>query len=136
MPKLNKISILVDMYDADVIFLYGGNTNDLRKYIKRRHKDSDLLSWGNRFTIDDEDAETTDGYQFHVFCNYGNGEVFYVWVAKPTPYLFAHEIFHLTGDILYIRGLSYSHASEEAYAYLHGWIFDKLVSKLKGGLKC
>lgn len=128
-----RIKIYNDLYDVHIIYLIGGIVKDLEKYIKRKHKTAPLYSWGKQFTFG-EDAGTTNGYQFHINAPLGNGEIFYVWVAEPTAYLLSHETFHLTGDILYTRGIPYTYSSEETFAYLNGWLFEQMFKKLGGKL--
>ena len=132
--KLKKIQVYVDMYDAYVIFLIGGEVPDLLKYLRRKYgKDAQYFSWGKAFSFG-EDADTTNGYQFHVNAPLGKGEVFYSWHSDMTPYLLSHELYHVVGDIMYTRGVGYNYGSEETYAYLYGWLFDKLFHKLGGTL--
>ncbi len=130
--KLKKIQIYVDMYDAYVIFLIGGEVPDLLKYLNRKYgKNATYYSWGKPFKFG-EDADTTNGYQFHVNAPLGKGEVFYSWHSDMTPNLLTHELFHVVGDIMYVRGSTYNSGSEEHYAYLYGWIFERLFKKLGG----
>lgn len=131
--KIRKINIYSQTYDCQITYLIGGDAIQLAKFIKRKHKYELLYSWGKSFTFG-ADANTTNAYQFHVNYPLGHGEVFYVWVNEPTAYLLAHETFHLTGDILYTRGVAYTYSSEETFAYLNGWIFDKVFKRLKGKL--
>lgn len=130
---MRKIKVYNDLYDVHITYLIGGEVPDLKRYIKRVHKDEQLYSWGKPFSFG-EDADTTNGYQFHINAPLGDGEIFYVWVAQLTPYLLYHETFHLSGDILYTRGIPYTYSSEEAYAYLGGWLFEKVFKKLNGKL--
>lgn len=132
--KLKKIQIYCDMYDAYVIFLIGGEVPDLLKYLRRKHgKKAVYYSWGKAFSFGD-DADTTNGYQFHINAPLGKGEVFYSWHSDMTPYLLSHELYHVVGDIMYTRGVGYNYGSEETYAYLYGWLFDRLFKKLGGKL--
>ena len=122
------------MYDAHVVFLIGKEVPDLLKYLYRKHgKDTQFYSWSKAFSFG-EDADTTNGYQFHVNAPLGKGEIFYSWHSDMTPYLLSHELYHVVGDILHTRGVTYSYGSEEIFAYLYGWLFDKLFKKLGGKL--
>lgn len=132
--RLKKIQVYSDLYDAYIIFLIGGEVPDLLKYLDRKYgKDGKYFSWGKEFKFG-EDADTTNGYQFHVNAPLGKGEIFYSWHSDMTPYLLSHELYHVVGDIMYTRGVSYNSGSEENYAYLYGWLFDKLFKKLGGKL--
>ena len=128
--KLKEIRFTEPLYQADISYLIGGEVPDLINFIKERHKVGQMYSFNEKFDWT-EDADTTNAYQFHVSAPLGKGEVFYVWVAENTPYLLFHETFHLTGDILCNRGIKYSMDSEEAFAYLGGWIFQEVTRLLK-----
>jgi hypothetical protein len=119
------------LYQANISYLIGGDVPELISFIKKRHKNSQMYSFGEKFYWE-EDADTTNAYQFHITSPLGKSEIFYVWVSEKTPYLLAHETFHLTGDILYNRGVKYCMESEEAFAYLHGWIFSEMFKLLRG----
>jgi hypothetical protein len=128
---MRKISVYCEHYDCQIIYLVGSDVHALKKYLSRKHgADAKFYSWATEFKFDN----TTNGYQFHVNADLGDGEIFYVWLAYLDAYLLSHETLHLSGDILYTRGISYSYSSEETFAYLHGWIFDKIFKKLKGRL--
>lgn len=132
--RLKKIQIYSEHYDAYIIFLIGGEVPDLLKYLNRKYgKKGRYFSWGKEFKFG-EDADTTNGYQFHVNAPLGKGEVFYSWHSDMTPYLLSHELYHVVGDLMYVRGVSYNSGSEEDFAYLYGWLFDKLFKKLGGKL--
>lgn len=123
------------MYDCYISYLIGGTVPQLISFINRHHgEDAPLFSWGTQFQWG-PDADTTNAYQFHVNYPLGHGEVFYVWLHELTPNLLFHETFHLLGDILYTRGLRYTYASEETYAYLGGEIFEQIFKLVKGSFK-
>ncbi len=129
--KIKEYSIFEQMYEAEISYLFGGTVEDLMAFIKNRHKDAPIYSWGKIFEWG-EDANTTNAYQFHVNAPLGAGEKFYVWINEVSPSLLYHETFHLSGDILFTRGIEYSYSSEECYAYLGGWIFQKICTSLNG----
>lgn len=132
--KLKKVQVHVDMYDAYVIFLIGGTVEDLLKYLHRKHgKKAQYYSWGTPFKFG-PDAGETNGYEFHVNAPLGNGEFFYHWHSDLTPFLLTHELFHVVGDIMYTRGVSYNYGSEETFAYLYGWLFERIFKKVGGKL--
>lgn len=128
---MKEVKIHNDLYDVDISYLIGGDVPELISFIKERHGDAPMYSFHERFHWT-EDADTTNAYQFHINAPLGKGEIFYVWVAEKTPYLLFHETLHLTGDILYNRGVRYSMDSEEAFAYLGGWIFQEAFKLLRG----
>lgn len=133
MSKLKTYSFSDPLYRAYITYVIGGTVPDLVRYLKRKHKNSKCFSWDNEFEWTEE-SETTDGYQFHVSAPLGEGEVFYVWCRQADPFLLFHETYHLVGDILHNRGVKYSEDSEESYAYLGGWIFEKIYTLLNGKL--
>lgn len=117
----------VPLYECELSLLIGGEIWDVIKLLKERHKDPRVYSWNVEFKWE-EDANTTNAYAFHVNAPFGNGERFYIWMAEPTINLLAHETFHLTGDMLFTRGFEYCYGSEEGFAYLHGWLFDRIYN--------
>lgn len=129
--KIKEVRFLEPLYRADISYLIGGDVPQLIKFIAERHKDAKMYSFSERFEWT-EDADTTDAYQFHVVGPLGKGEVFYVWMSELSPYLLYHETFHLIGDIMNNRGIKYSMESEEAFAYLGGWIFQEVFRLLRG----
>lgn len=131
--KIREITFLEPMYQVDISYLYGGTVESLIEFIGKRHDKVSPLSWSEEFHWG-KDANTTDAYQFHINAPLGKGEKFYVWMSDVTPSLLFHETFHLTGDILHTRGIKYSSESEEAFAYLGGWIFQEAFKLLKGKL--
>lgn len=132
--KIKEVRFTEPMYQVDISYLVGGDVPQLISFIKDRHKSAKMYSFNEVFEWS-EDADTTNAYQFHVSAPLGVGEVFYVWVAEHTPYLLFHETFHLVGDIMYNRGIKYCMESEEAFAYLGGWIFQEASKLLKGKIR-
>ena len=127
---LKEISIYNDLYQTDISYLVGGSFDDVLALLKKRHGSVKPVSWCEEFEFG-EDANTTDGYQFHINGEYGEGEHFYVWVYRPSVYLLSHETYHLTGDILKTRGIGYVEQSEESFAYLNGRLSEQIHEKLK-----
>lgn len=119
--------------DVWITCLIGGSVNDLKTYLRTKHKGRlpAMYSWDRRFHFG-KDGGTTNGYSFHVNAPLGDGEVFYMWVAEPTPYLMGHEITHVVGDILFNRGFEYCYGAEESWAYLNGWVHGKIKKLIDG----
>ena len=122
---MKELRIYEPLYQADITYLTDCTIYEVIELLKQRHVDVQPWSWSEQFQWGG-DAHTTDGYQFHINAPYGNGEMFYVWMNKVTPSLLFHETFHLVGDILHTRGIVYCSSSEEAFAYLGGWIFQEV----------
>jgi hypothetical protein len=131
--KIKEYKFSDPVYRANISFLIGGSVAELIALIKERHGDAQMYSFDKKWDWT-SDADTTDAYQFHVSDLHGKGEVFYLWVLEKDTYLFAHELYHLVGDILCNRGLEYVMESEEAFAYYFGYIFQEAFKLLKGRL--
>ncbi len=129
---MKEYSFHVEMYDAWVTCFIGGDVKELKKELREKHggKLPAMWSWDKRFYFGKQ-GETTDGYQFHVNAPLGDGEVFYVWRASSEK-LSWHEAYHIMGDIMFTRGVIYCYESEEAYAYLGDFIFNKINSLING----
>ena len=128
--KIKEIRFFEPMYQTDISYLVGGDVPQLQQFIKERHGNAKMYSWGKRFKWGKK-ANTTNAYQFHVTAPLGKGEVFYVWIEEKTDYLMFHESFHLLGDIMYDRGVKYCSKSEEAFAYLGGYIYQEVNKLMK-----
>lgn len=130
---MKVISFVTPLYEASVVCIFRCPFSKFLATLKKRHggKIPEMYSWDEKFEFGD-DADTTNAYQFHVNAIHGDGEVFYIWIHEIGPNLLAHELFHLTGDILFNRGIGYDNGGEEGYAYLHGWIFEKVFTGLRG----
>jgi hypothetical protein len=128
---MQEIKLYNDLYETYISFLIGGTVNDLIKFLKKRHGEKAKYHSWDKELVFGEDADTTDGYQFHINSPQGMEEIFYVWIDKPTPSLVFHETFHLVGDIMNTRCVEYCYESEETFAYLGGWIFTNLMKKIK-----
>lgn len=132
--KIKEYKITLDLFRVDISFLSGATPIELKEFIDKRHPNEKLWNWDREF-IWDKNYECTDGYMFHTEALLGRGEIFYLWFNEPTPYMTFHEITHMTGDILFHRGFEYNFGSEEAWAYLNGWIFEKFYIANKCRLK-
>jgi hypothetical protein len=59
-----------------------------------------------------------------------------IWLCETATHAhLAHEVFHAVHFFLQNRGLSLTDASEEAYAYLIQWMFEKIEAVLFRGRK-
>jgi len=128
---MKEIKIRNDQYDAEISYLIGGTIPDVRALMKRRYGEkAQIRSGQDTDTVDETLEDDTDGYQFAYHATQGENERFYVWVAEPTHELLAHESSHLGYDILNHRGVKHCDESEEAYAYMQGWLHKKLYERL------
>ncbi len=122
-----------DIYFNNITLVTDGDTDELNKYIKKKHKD---------FYIDDMGKKTTElknkwptGRAFCVIENNTGFIYFYIWFKefKTTVDYYevvVHECFHLTIECLRTVGLKLSNDSEEAYAYYQGYMFNQTLNKL------
>lgn len=137
MPK-NKIiekKFYNDTYELEVSFLFGGTVDDLKNFMRSRHgAEAKFYSWDKEFKLYEQE-NNTNGYQFHIFTPVGNADIFYTWMAELDISLFFHEIHHLPNDILQTIGVKLSEDSEEAAAYLAGWIGKKICEALNVKIK-
>ncbi len=127
---MREYSFEIEHYHASVCFLVGGEIDDFKKFLKTRYgKLPVMYSWDDRQYA--KDMVNTDAFCAHV--NYSppkHDEIFYLWVSELK--LLVHEIIHLAGDILFVRGFTYCKESEEAWAYTGGEIDNKIQSFLNG----
>jgi hypothetical protein len=79
----------------------GGTADDFRDYVKHLIGETPQVgtfSYGHSFMVADKP--------------------WFIWVRQaPDPPTLAHEALHIVGGVLEMRGLRWSHDSEEAYAY-------------------
>lgn len=130
MPKkIKEFSFFDDHHKVEISYLFGGEVYDLMAFIKARHKDEKMYSWGKPFDWGD-DADTTDAYQFHINGYHNKANKFYVWIYELDANLLYHETYHLAGDIFFTIGAEYNYGSEENYAYYGSWIFEKICNAL------
>lgn len=128
--KIIEKKFYCDLYKVDISFLFNGDVEDLKKFMRKRHGDAKFYSGADEYRLYEED-NVTDGLQFHVFTPLGHADRFYVWKAMHDGGLLNHEIWHLTVDIMYVIGAKHVPESEECYAYLNGWIAEKINAKTK-----
>jgi hypothetical protein len=137
---MKVITFTTPLFEANCVVVVQCPFSKFLAFLKKRHggKVPQMYSWSKEFEFK-EDADTTDAYQFHVCSergsrdSHGQEEVFYSWILDPTSSaLLYHEVQHLTGDILYTRGVEYEDGGEETYSYLGGWIFEKVFTALGG----
>ncbi len=125
---LAEYSFHLEHYDAWICFLIGGEIKDFKSFLKSRYGRIPVMySWDDRQYA--KDMEDTDAYQAHV--NYKppkHDEIFYLWMSHEK--ILVHEIIHLAGDILFVRGFTYCKESEEAWAYTGNEIYNRITTFL------
>lgn len=127
-PRLKKIRLKDPLYQSDIVVLVGGDTASLRRYLHRKHG-SEVRTYNKNTPCDEEIGigEDSGGLQFHVK---RPQETFYIWVAIKDIDTMWHEVYHLTHDILFARGIIYSDSAEDAFAYFGGALFAQIYKKL------
>lgn len=126
--KLIEKTFYCDLYEVQISYLFGGDVDSLKKFIRSRHGDARIYSGKEEYKLYEETV--TDGLQFHVRTPNGEADRFYVWKAYATSSLLNHETWHLTIDIMTYIGARHSDDSEECYAYFNGWISKKILEQL------
>jgi hypothetical protein len=124
--KLVEKKFYNDTFLIEVSFLFGGDVDMLKDFMKARHgSDAKFYSWHKPYDLYGAE-NNTDALQFHIFTDIGNADIFYLWMAELNPSLFFHELYHTPGDIIETVGMKLSEDSEEAPAYLAGWMGKKI----------
>lgn len=123
---MQVISLADPLYQSDIKLLIGGTPQNVHTYIDDEHGVGAVAYNKENGTSDGWD-DPTDGMQFHV--NQGH-EAFYIWIERPELDLLHHEMYHLTHDVLSVRGIEYSDGCEDAFAYLNTHLFMDAYNKL------
>lgn len=74
----------------------------------------------------DANEEAYDGYTWETV---DTGIV--IWFPNMSDEIILHEFFHATCSIMNMVGIKLSEDSEEAYAYLHGWLYSNFIKLYK-----
>jgi hypothetical protein len=127
--KIIEKKFFNDLYELEVSWLFGGDLDGLKDFMRARHgANAKFYSWGEEYDLYSE--LTTNALEFHTYTPIGNADIFYIWMAEPDWGLLFHEAYHVPRDILHYLGMKLSQDSEEAAAYIHGWIGKKLMESL------
>ena len=115
---MNKI-IPIDIYNTDLLFVIG--TTDELKSSLEYHLDKDQAE-----EVYAVMAEDISGISLGSSALTGSGQVV-LWLPNPKDKAtLAHEIFHIACFIMEKVGIRLCHDSDEAYAYLIGYITKKV----------
>ena len=129
---MKKILLKDNIYRSNPILLVGGDLIELQKYINKRHKDGIIIDLGKRRKVlignkhTGGKAFTVEGVDY---------DYFYAWIKKfdwtvNDLSMIAHELLHLTYEVLTQRGIGYSKKSEETIAYFFEEMFNQALRKL------
>ncbi len=110
---LREIFIPVNVYDSQVIVLIG-------------HTKEEVLKWIDK-NVEDDVKESAKGIvdvqsytRARTACLHGGGSI--IWIIKENKPVLIHELFHSTAYMLREKGIPLTQESEEAYAYLLGYL--------------
>ena len=130
--KMTVYEFEIEHYHAWISIIIGGEIEDFKEYLKNKYGGRMPIMWSWDERVYAKDMHSTDAWQMHVnYKSLDQDEIFYMWVTENRAGLRQHEIEHLTGDILFVRGFKYSKDSEEAWAYLNGEISQRLEDLMK-----
>lgn len=122
MDNKEKYLILdVELFCANVLFSFGNTAEDLQKRVYETYPDWNLKLGKKEF----------DG--IHIQRKQSSAFIVAVMFWPSTAYHYSvlqHELFHLTFAILDRVGMKLSYDSEEAFAYLHSYITQKVYEYL------
>ena len=123
MKGYSKI-IPIDLYCRDILFVFG-DTRYLRKMIRKYHSQEQTNAIMELF-------EGVNDYTQGVTVYKATYNAFVVWFphlpTSPLEFGFvSHEIFHAAHAIMKNVGVNLSDDSEEAYAYLIGYLTRKVL---------
>lgn len=116
-----KFKIPVDIYKTSVIIVVGESDEVASKYFKRFYLDDEGIQ-GMCYDMGiGTEARTTLSDSRLCYVRFGE---------NPTPECVAHELMHVTFDILRKVGISHTWESEESYAYLLGYLVKEFYRKI------
>lgn len=120
MEDIKYYNIPIDIYHHKIHFIIGNSKQALKVLEKKTSK-------ANVIELKNKDMSLYDGYYYLL----PNGDSF-IWIrenldSKDFFGIIAHEALHATFSILDIVGIKLSVESEEAFTYLHEYIFNALI---------
>lgn len=131
-PQLHVFS--VDVYDVDVVFAINLSGTDVTTKIKNLNPSlpNDVFHGFEDWKPDEEGCAGRLGFV-------AGGYVVLITAKEGLPNRFfntlSHEISHLTTHILRDRGIDHIQETDEAYAYLTGYLTQQMWELLGHGLK-
>lgn len=117
--------IPIDIYCRDILVVFG-DVAFLRKAIRKYHTQEQTDAIMNGCNFDNNQKGKT------IYSSYHNA--FILWLNHTPQSAFdmqflAHEIFHAANAILVAIGVNLSYDSEEAYAYLIGFLTKRIIEE-------
>ena len=111
MSKKEGVKIRIPIYDRGMIISV---TKNINKSLKK-------------FGFDDNEGEVVEG----TVVEDDNGNIHVFIGPDANINVICHEAFHVTRNVLESAGLELSDSSEEAFAYLNGWVAEKIQKIIK-----
>lgn len=107
-------NIPIPIYNSTLYVYYPKNIKDVlklkKKYNLNYNFSEDKISFQGKTSGTLATTFSMSGY--HII----------IYYRKPSPTTIAHECFHVVFDLLQQRGLVLTNSSDEAYAYLIGYL--------------
>lgn len=119
-----KIEVSAQVYPFDILFLFAYSDADV---------DKELLEHVGEEALKDKFLYAINGKQGRTVMFSGGQTLVRMKRIPSTPYDFGtlqHEIFHVVEFIMHRVGMKLCHKSDEAYAYLIGYVTQKVYEKL------
>lgn len=119
-PDFKAFVVEIPIYYTQILFFFGANKQDLLRCAKEVMDDTKYLEFAKEM----KEVEVKNGFTME---NVEGGSYLLVWMPNDIQTYeeegsLAHEIFHATYHTLRIKGCCLDNSSEEAYAYLIGYI--------------
>lgn len=126
--KAKKVCVHIDIpiYNAWMIVSINQTNEEFRRSFIKHRGQMDKTAIDQTCKMVERESEFTIGRTAH---QHGNVIVrLYSDLKTPTDYnTLVHELFHATDFILDYRGLTLVDGSDEAYAYLIGYLTEKIM---------
>ena len=126
------LPIHIPIYGKKLVFIYGDDFKWFKKKFKKdlhtKNVKKELKSYLNLFKQLQEDPSNGS------YCVHDGLKVIHVKEINDLPRLMSvvsHVLFHCIADIMDEVGVKLSDESEEAYAYLQGYLVQEIIEKLK-----
>lgn len=126
---MNKL-IPIDVFYRDILVVFG-DEKTLRKSLLKYHCKEEIENLVNEVNFSNKGSVVYDSYN----------KAFFLWMpdkpktAQDVGFLM-HEVFHATCAVMSAIGITLSDNSEEVYAYLIGFLTEKILDKLSISFSC
>ncbi len=114
---MKTFKIKLDIYNHDLRVACVDSFDEMKAYLKKENVVIDDITSGEAITISGYDVG-----RFYI--------IFFPKDNKIRMQHIAHETFHFTSQFLQYLGMSLDNSSEEAFAYLNGYVNETIFDKL------